>query len=80
MLSAEGNETVVADQDTTVMFTGRLSNLSVVGSGIYVTLGGDGDVLRVVKRWRDVEPYKEFSILSPEEAIEELKQTGSSPR
>jgi len=76
MLSAEGNETVVADQGTTVMFTGRLSNLSVVGSGIYVTLGGDGDVLRIVKRWRDVEPYKEFSILSPEEAIEELRQTG----
>ncbi|MCK9318020.1 hypothetical protein [Methanoculleus sp.] len=85
MLSAEGNETVVADQDTTVLFTGRLSNLSVVGNGIYVTLGGDGDVLRVAKRWRDVEPYKEFAILSPEEAIEELKQTGvvttvSSPK
>jgi len=76
MSSAEGNETVVADQDTTVLFIGRLSNLSVVGNGIYVTLGGDGDVLRVAKRWRDVEPYREFAILSPEEAIEELKQTG----
>ncbi|MDK2889803.1 MAG: hypothetical protein PWR21_435 [Methanoculleus sp.] len=57
----------------------------MAGSGIRVTIGGGGDILEVTKRWRDAEPYKEFSILSPEEAVEELKQTGvvtavSSPK
>ncbi|WP_298665875.1 hypothetical protein [uncultured Methanofollis sp.] len=63
-------------KDIKVLFTGTLSNLSVAGNGIYVTVGGDGDILKVAKRWREAEPYKEFEILSPGEAIEELKQTG----
>ncbi|MCK9278603.1 MAG: hypothetical protein M0P22_10995 [Methanoculleus sp.] len=72
-------------KDTQVSFTGTLNGLPVFGNWMYVTIGGDGDILRVFKRWRDAEPYKEFAILSPEEAIEELKQTGvvatvSSPK
>ncbi|WP_214019838.1 hypothetical protein [Methanoculleus sp.] len=72
-------------KDTQVSFTGTLNGLPVFGNWMYVTIGGDGDILRVFKRWRDAEPYKEFPILSPEEAIEELKQTGvvttvSSPK
>ncbi|QSZ66085.1 hypothetical protein RJ40_00490 [Methanofollis aquaemaris] len=72
-------------KDSKVLFTDTLSNLSVAGSGISVTIGGGGDILKVCKRWREAEPYKEFEILSPGEAIEELKKTGivttvSSPR
>ncbi|WP_214019839.1 hypothetical protein [Methanoculleus sp.] len=63
-------------KDSRVLFTDTLSGLPVAGSGIAVTVGGGGDILEVSRRWRDVEPYKEFAILSPEEAIEELKQTG----
>ncbi|HOI58707.1 MULTISPECIES: hypothetical protein [unclassified Methanoculleus] len=63
-------------KDTCVHFTDTLSGYPVAGSGIYVTVGGGGDVLKVGKRWRDAEPYKDFAILSPEAAIEELKQTG----
>ncbi|QSZ66083.1 hypothetical protein RJ40_00480 [Methanofollis aquaemaris] len=63
-------------KDTQVSFTGTLNNLPVFGNWMYVTVGGEGDILRVFKRWREAEPYREFEIISPEIAIEELKQTG----
>ncbi len=80
-----GDAPIVTYEDRDVHFTDTLSSYPVAGSGTYVTIGGDGDVLKVGKHWRDAEPYKEFPILSPEEAIEELKQTGvvttvSSPK
>jgi len=80
-----GGAPIVTYEDRDVLFTDTLSGLSVAGSGIRVTVGGGGDILEITRRWRDAEPYKEFPILSPEEAIEELKQTGvvttvSSPR
>ncbi|KAF5056051.1 hypothetical protein DSECCO2_371390 [anaerobic digester metagenome] len=82
---SEKNTSVVSSEDIQVSFTGTLNGLPVFGNWMYVTIGGDGDVLRIFKRWRDAEPYKEFPILSPEEALEELKQTGvvtavSSPK
>ncbi|MDD2472568.1 MULTISPECIES: hypothetical protein [unclassified Methanoculleus] len=75
-LNSTDDTSVQTYKDTRVLFTGTLSGYPTAGSGIYVTVGGGGDVLKVGKRWRDAEPYKEFPILSPEEAIEELKQTG----
>ncbi len=75
-LNSTDDTSIQTYKDTRVLFTGTLSGYPVAGSGIYLTVGGGGDVLKVGKRWRDVEPYKEFAILSPEEAIEELKQTG----
>ena len=71
-----GGAPIVTYEDRDVLFSDTLSGYPVAGSGIRVTIGGGGDILEVTKRWRDVEPYKEFPILSPEEAIEELKQTG----
>lgn len=84
-LDPEENTSVVSSEDLQVSFTGTLNGLPVFGNWMYVTIGGEGDVLRVFKRWREAEPYKEFSILSPEEALGELKQTGvvttvSSPK
>jgi len=83
--NAAENISIATYKDTCVHFTDTLSGYPVAGSGTYVTVGGGGDVLKVGKRWRDVEPCKELAILSPEEAIEELKQTGvvtavSSPK
>jgi len=83
--NAAKNISIATYKDSRVLFTDTLSGLRVAGSGIAVTVGGGGDILEVSRRWRDVEPYKEFVILSPEEAIEELKQTGvvttvSSPK
>jgi len=74
--NAAKNISIATYKDTRVLFSDTLSGLPVAGSGTYVTVGGGGDILKVGKRWRDVEPYKEFAILSPEEAIEEHKQTG----
>lgn len=74
--SAAKNISTATYKDTKVLFTDTLSNLSVSGSGTSVTVGGGGDILMVCKRWRETEPYKEFEILSPKEAIEALKQTG----
>jgi len=83
--NAAENISIATYKDTCVHFTDTLSGYPVAGSGTYVTVGGGGDVLKVGKRWRDVEPYKELPILSPGEAIEELKQIGvvtavSSPK
>ncbi len=80
-----GGTPIVTYEDRDVFFSDTLSGYPVAGSGIRVTVGGGGDILEITKRWRDAEPYKEFAILSPEEAIEDLKQTGvvtvvSSPK
>ncbi len=39
-------------------------------------VGGYGDVIELWKKWRECEPYKEYSIITPEEAFEELKREG----
>ena len=80
-----GDAPIVTYEDRDVHFTDTLSGLRVAGSGTRVTIGGGGGIFEITRRWRDAEPYKEFPILSPEEAIEELKQTGvvttvSSPK
>ncbi|QSZ66086.1 hypothetical protein RJ40_00495 [Methanofollis aquaemaris] len=75
-LDAEKNTSIVSSEDMQVSFTGTLNNLPVFGNWMYVTVGGEGDIIRIFKRWREAEPYREFEILSPEDAIEELKQIG----
>ena len=71
-----GDAPIITYEDRDVLFTDTLSGYPVAGSGIRVTIGGGGDILKVTGRWRGAEPYREFSILSPEEALEELEQTG----
>jgi len=75
-LNSTDNTSIQTYKDTQVSFTGTLNDLPVFGNWMYVTIGGNGDILRIFKRWREAEPYKEFEILSPKEAIEALKQTG----
>ncbi|RXE55405.1 hypothetical protein ABH15_11705 [Methanoculleus taiwanensis] len=71
-----GDTPIATYEDRDVLFTDTLSGFPVVGSGIRVTIGGGGDILEVSRHWCGVEPYREFAILSPEEALEELRETG----
>ena len=63
-----------------VSFGRELNGLPIVGDGskISVEIGGYGDILKLLKVWREYEPYEEFSIIKPEEAIEKLKKGGIS--
>lgn len=53
-----------------------LNNLKVLGSGITVTIGGNGDIIEYSTNWREYSPYREYPIKSPETAFEELKMKG----
>ena len=53
-----------------------VSRSSVQDHKIDVEVGGGGDVISVYKVWREYVPYKEFSIITPEEAFEKLKKVG----
>jgi len=68
----------VGFEDVRVSFTREVDGLPVVGAGskIDVEVGGGGDVISMYKVWREYMPYKEFSIITPDEAFEKLKEVG----
>ncbi len=47
-----------------------------VGSKLKVYIGDGGKVVGVYKCWREIEPYKEVKLRSPEKALQMLKQMG----
>jgi len=77
-INKTGDVIGVGFEDVKVSFTREVNGLPVVGAGskIDVEVGGGGDVISVYKVWREYVPYKEFSIITPEEAFEKLKKVG----
>ncbi len=77
-MDKEGSTIGVGFEDVKVSFTRRINELPVVGAGskLDVEIGGNGDVINVYKVWRNYRPYKEYSIITPEQALEKLKEIG----
>ncbi|AEA47773.1 hypothetical protein [Archaeoglobus veneficus] len=77
-MDREGNVIGVGFEDVKVSFTRKINGLPVVGAGskLDVEVGGNGDVINVYKVWRNYRPYKEYSIITPEQALEKLKEIG----
>jgi len=53
----------------------EINGMPVTGPGakLNVRICNNGEVRRMLKIWREVEPYKEFAIKSPKAALEELR-------
>lgn len=63
-------------EDVQVSYCRKIDGRPVIGSELTVEVGGGGDILNVYKLWRDYAPEEECSIITPEEALEELKSAG----
>jgi hypothetical protein len=59
-----------------VWFHRVLNGLPVEGTQMYVGVGGKGDVIEYFANWRNYTPYKEYPLISPEEAFNQLKNQG----
>ncbi|HJH27718.1 MAG TPA: hypothetical protein C5S37_13375 [Methanophagales archaeon] len=77
-INKTGDMIGVGFEEVKVSFAREVNGLPVVGAGskIDVEVGGGGDVISVYKVWREYVPYKEFSIITPDEAFEKLKKVG----
>jgi hypothetical protein len=62
--------------EVTVGFSRKINNLEVKGSGVSVTIGGNGDIIGYYANWRDYEPYKEYPVISSDIAFSKLKNEG----
>ena len=68
-----GNATVSYNVTLAVRFSRNFNDIPVCGhDGLSVIIGNNSEVLGLVMNWRAVEPYKEISIKTPEEAYEDL--------
>ncbi|OPY39272.1 MAG: hypothetical protein A4E35_00041 [Methanoregula sp. PtaU1.Bin051] len=59
-----------------VKYGRALNNIKVIGSGITVAIGGNGDIIEYSTIWREYTPVKGFPLKSPETAFAELKKVG----
>ncbi len=77
-MDKEGNIIRVGFEDVKVSFTRKINGFPAVGAGskLDVEMGGNGDVINIFKVWRDYRPYKEYSLITPEQALEKLKKVG----
>jgi len=66
----------IAFEDIQVSYCRRIDGRPVVGSKLTVEVGGGGDILNVYKLWRNYIPQEELSIITSQEALEELKIVG----
>lgn len=59
-----------------VWFNRTLNGLKVEGTQLVVYIGGNGDVIGYYANWRDYKPYKEYPLISPQDAFDKLKAKG----
>lgn len=55
-----------------------LNGLKVEGTQLVVYIGGNGDVIGYYANWRDYTPYKEYPIISQQDAFDTMKTQGVS--
>jgi hypothetical protein len=72
----KGERIGTAYEEISVSYSRTIDGRPVVGSKLTVEIGGGGDILNVYRLWRDYAPEKEVAIVTPEEALEELKAAG----
>lgn len=61
-----------------VIFNRKINDFPIVGAGskLKAYIGNNGDVVGVYKCWREYAPYKQFTILTPSQALERLREKG----
>jgi len=59
-----------------VWFRRNLNDMKVEGTQLVVYVGGGGDIIGYYANWRDYKPYKEYPVITVDEAFENLKSEG----
>ncbi|MBN1190347.1 MAG: hypothetical protein JXA46_11385 [Dehalococcoidales bacterium] len=70
-------EEIISSYDTHILvsFSRQINGIPVADSGgnkLGVRIGDKGEVIRVLKVWREVEPYQEYPVKSVQQAYNEL--------
>jgi hypothetical protein len=78
IVDKDGNPGPVIDKLRTISFSRSLGNLPVIGAGskVVVNIGDRGEVIGVIKRWRELSApkyLKDNEILTEKEALKKLK-------
>lgn len=68
----------VYHKEAVVSYNHVVNNMTVIGDLLSVDVGGGGDILKVVKIWRNVMPNGEVSIDTPNQAYSELQNAGKT--
>jgi len=79
-LDPETNENVYKEEihDLAVYFRYELNGIPVIGPGskMRVNIGNNSDVIGFYKYYGEYEPWRQFEIITPNEAITHLEETG----
>ncbi len=59
-----------------VWYTHEIDGFRIFTDKMYVQVGVHGLVNRMFRKWTDPEPYREYPIITSEQAVEQLKKTG----
>ncbi len=59
-----------------VWYTHEIDGFRVFTDKMYVQIDVHGLVNRMFRKWTEPEPYREYPIITPEQAVEHLKKTG----
>lgn len=76
--SDDNNVVTISHGQICVRFHRSLNGLKVKGANVEVDIGGHGDVIGYYANWRNYEPYKEYPLITVEDAFEKLKLNGVS--
>ncbi|MBP2145076.1 hypothetical protein J2129_000530 [Methanofollis sp. W23] len=60
------------DMTLDVHYSRDFSGISVYGDELSVIIGDKGEVVEVIKSWRDVQPYRDVKIKTPNQAYSDL--------
>lgn len=74
--AVKGSDEVVSSYNVTLqaIFARKINNLPVVGPGhkLKVFIGNNSEVVGLFKVWRDIEPYRDVALKTPEAAYDDL--------
>jgi hypothetical protein len=74
--TAENDTDIVLWEDVQVWYGRKLNGIPVKGTQLMLAIGADGTPIEFFTNWRDYQPYKELSVMTPEQSFEELKTKG----
>jgi hypothetical protein len=76
--TGESSNGTVYHKEAVVSYKHVVNNMTVIGDLLSIDVGGSGDILKIVKIWRDVLPNGEVSINPPNQAYSELQNAGKT--
>jgi hypothetical protein len=74
--TAEDGTSIVVWEDIQVWYGRKLDGKTVEGTQLMLAIGADGTPIEFFTNWREYEPYKEYPLITPQDAFDKLKAKG----